>query len=321
MVIDEFLDLLACPGCRSELRLEAGRLRCTSDGCGGTFPVVDGRPVLIWEPRSVFDVAAFREPRNLLRRSRFAIWAQGWLPGLEHNLTRQANYERFRRMVKEAAPLPRVLNIEIFRRCDGLEQLRSDPGLWLLTQNLTFGDHVDLIADGHDLPFRDASFDAVTAHAVLDHFADPDRVMAEVHRVLKPRGLAYAEAPFLQPVHLGRHDYLRFTPLGARRLLRRFEVVDHGVANGPGMVLGIAYASFLEAFFETPILRRAAFLFARLTGFWLKWWDRLLVRRPAGWDSIAGTWFLLRRSDSVATDREITHHYEGSQRDHVFGRP
>ena len=318
---DALLDVLACPGCKSPLRLEAEHLLCTAAGCGGRFPIVAGRPVLIWEPRSLFDVAAFREPRDLLRRGRFAIWAHRVLPGLEHNLTREANYERFRRLVKELAPLPRVLNIEIFRRCDGLDQIRADPGLSLVTQNLTFAEHVDLIADGHDLPFRDASFDAVAAHAVLDHFADPERVMSEVHRVLRPGGLAYAEAPFLQPVHLGRHDFLRFTPLGARRLLRRFEIVDHGVANGPGMVLGIAYASFLEAFFETPVLRRAAFQFARLTGFWLKWWDRFLVRRPAGWDSIAGSWFLVRRSEAVASEREITRAFAGSQTDHVFARP
>jgi SAM-dependent methyltransferase/uncharacterized protein YbaR (Trm112 family) len=320
-MLDDLLDILACPGCKAAVRREGDTLRCTRVECGASFPIVDGRPVLIWEPRSLFRLERFREPRDLLRRSRFAALAHRVLPSLEHNLTRRANYERFCRMVKETAQRPRVLNLEIFRRCDGLDRLRSDPGLRLVTVNLTFAEHVDLIADGHDLPFRDGSFDAVAAHAILDHVIDPERVLSEIHRVLEPGGLAYAEAPFLQPVHLGSHDYLRFTPLGARRLLRQFEVIDHGVANGPGMVFGIAYASFLEAFFTTPILRRAAFQFARLTGFWLKWWDRFLVRRPAGWDSVGGSWFLLRRSDSVVADREIARHYAGSQADHVFVRP
>ena len=44
-------------------------------------------------------------------------------------------------------------------------------------------------ADVHELPFADASFDAVFAHAVLQHVKEPLRVLAEVHRVLKPGGV------------------------------------------------------------------------------------------------------------------------------------
>jgi len=36
---------LACPACHSDLRPEADRILCT--GCGRTYPVIDGIPVLI----------------------------------------------------------------------------------------------------------------------------------------------------------------------------------------------------------------------------------------------------------------------------------
>ncbi len=44
-------------------------------------------------------------------------------------------------------------------------------------------------ADVHELPFADASFDAVFAHAMLQHVREPLRALAEMYRVLKPGGI------------------------------------------------------------------------------------------------------------------------------------
>jgi SAM-dependent methyltransferase len=43
-------------------------------------------------------------------------------------------------------------------------------------------------ADARSLPFRDATFDYVYSHGVLHHIAEPDRVVREILRVLKPGG-------------------------------------------------------------------------------------------------------------------------------------
>ena len=43
-------------------------------------------------------------------------------------------------------------------------------------------------ADAHRLPFPDSSFDTVTASLVFCSIDDPERVLAEVHRVLRPGG-------------------------------------------------------------------------------------------------------------------------------------
>lgn len=44
------------------------------------------------------------------------------------------------------------------------------------------------IADANALPFPDATFDLVMCNSVLHHMAEPERLLAEIARVAKPRG-------------------------------------------------------------------------------------------------------------------------------------
>lgn len=45
------------------------------------------------------------------------------------------------------------------------------------------------VADVHDLPFADDSFDVVHAHQVLQHVADPVQALREMRRVTRPGGI------------------------------------------------------------------------------------------------------------------------------------
>jgi SAM-dependent methyltransferase len=54
------------------------------------------------------------------------------------------------------------------------------------------------LADGMYLPFRNASFDLVLSHAVIEHVADAPLYLRECARVLKPGGHVYlSTAPYL----------------------------------------------------------------------------------------------------------------------------
>ena len=41
----DLLDILACPACRAEVRLEGDRIVCSS--CGRRYPVRDGIPIML----------------------------------------------------------------------------------------------------------------------------------------------------------------------------------------------------------------------------------------------------------------------------------
>jgi ubiquinone/menaquinone biosynthesis C-methylase UbiE len=59
--------------------------------------------------------------------------------------------------------------------------------------NLKLPDYVAL--DAHHIPFADNSFAAVTVLEALHHFADYDRSLSEIHRVLAPGGLLFSIEP------------------------------------------------------------------------------------------------------------------------------
>lgn len=51
------------------------------------------------------------------------------------------------------------------------------------------------IASVTELPFEDATFDAVFYHHVIEHVSDPTKSIEELSRVLKPGGLLYVGTP------------------------------------------------------------------------------------------------------------------------------
>lgn len=58
------------------------------------------------------------------------------------------------------------------------------------------------VGDAHELPFPDASADAVTCLEMLEHVFDPVRVLREIFRVLKPGGYAVLLVPADTPLFL-----------------------------------------------------------------------------------------------------------------------
>ena len=82
-------------------------------------------------------------------------------------------------------------------------------------------DEPDVVWDGVTMPFEDDSFDCAIATEVFEHCPDPELVMKEAHRVLKPGGMLFFTVPFLWPLHCVPHDQYRYTPFALERHLQR----------------------------------------------------------------------------------------------------
>ncbi|MBD3181790.1 methyltransferase domain-containing protein, partial [Candidatus Poribacteria bacterium] len=97
---------------------------------------------------------------------------------------RSAEYDKqVARMIRELGPESRILDLGSGsrRRAEKIMNLEIAPM-----------PNVDLVADGHWLPFKDGVFDAVIIEAVLEHVREPKMVVSEIYRVLKTDGRVYA---------------------------------------------------------------------------------------------------------------------------------
>lgn len=118
-----------------------------------------------------------------------AVWDKK--PGLRHFYER----EYFDRII---AALPKGETLEI----------GSGPGFFAryhrctVVSDITPVDHLDRVADVHQLPFADRSFDGIVGIDVIHHFSDPARALTEIARVLRPQGRLVLIEPWATP--LGR---------------------------------------------------------------------------------------------------------------------
>jgi hypothetical protein len=79
--------------------------------------------------------------------------------------------------------------------------------------------NTDVVGDAHELSkFFGSEFDAVFSLAVLEHFAMPWVVAAEINKVLKVGGLTFHSTHFAFPLHERPWDFWRYTDQALRIL-------------------------------------------------------------------------------------------------------
>ena len=47
MIDKELLDILACPACKADIKLEGEKLICQNPACGLRYPIKDGIPIML----------------------------------------------------------------------------------------------------------------------------------------------------------------------------------------------------------------------------------------------------------------------------------
>jgi SAM-dependent methyltransferase len=305
-------NLLRCPVDAGQLRQDGPSLVCASSV--HRFPVVDGVPVLIDDDTSVFTVAGVAARGSaageaaLLRRIALRV-----RPTPSSNIRAASRLERFCDLACEGGRSARVLIVGGGELGHGMDAIIGDPRLETIETDVYISDRIDVACDAHRLPFVDGVFDGAVVQAVLEHVASPTDVVAEIHRVLRPGGLVYAETPFLQAVHEGAYDFTRFTDVGHRRLFRMFEEIDRGIALGPATSLLWAIRYFFRALPRRGGTAAGLLDFVVSCGlFWLVYLDRRLSNHAGAYDAASGLYFLGRRAETPVSDRYVVAGYRGT---------
>lgn len=306
---------LRCPICRANLNVTDAQFVCADPACGARFPIIDGIPILLDDRTSIFSIAeivAQRDASGAAPANTLKSRLRRLIPSINKNVRAQQNYEKLAGLLHELAPAPKILVVGGGVVGQGMEALTHNPAVELIETDVSLGPRTALVCDAHDIPFESETFDGVIVQAVLEHVVDPYRCVDEIHRILKPQGLVYAETPFMQQVHMAPYDFTRFTHLGHRRLFRKFDEIDSGAVCGPGMALAWSYQYFLYSFTKSRTRRGLAMAFARFTSFYLKYFDPFLIDRPGALDAASGYYFMGRKAGHVLSDRELVKLYRGT---------
>ncbi len=312
LTLPDAIALLRCPVCGAALAPDG--LRCTGPACPhATEPYrgVAGQPVLIDAESSIVDPAAVRwtepKPRGAAARALGVF-----------DRPNPVAQRIGRRLVADLAAgpgpaagreRPLVLVIGGGTIGSGLDALYAAAEIDVLAFDIFPTRFTQFVADAHRIPLADGVVDGVVVQAVLEHVLDPWRVAAEIHRVLRPDGLVYADTPFLQPVHEGPYDFTRFTESGHRWLFRDFALLESGLVAGPGSQFASSLAQAARSVVPLrgvgPLVRLAATPLGRLV-------DRLAAPRPAI-DGASAVYFYGRRAAVPLAPRDMIAHYRGAQ--------
>jgi len=266
---------LSCVVCGARVVVHPDSVRCGS--CATVFECVNGVPVMV-APEERAHLRGVPQKKALGTASVKARWKRRctppspseYLPG--HLGAAQA-----------LAAWP--LGSAILEVGSGVRRIRDD----VLNLEIDLFENVDIVANATRLPFLDETFDLVICEAVLEHVPNPQAIVSEIIRVLRPGGQVYVEVPFLQGFHADPHDYQRYTLPGLRTLLAGLEPIREGVALGPSSALAWMLREYLILFapdaLRTPVAVASGWLTTPV-----KYLDRLVGRRP-GAERIAASMY------------------------------
>ena len=137
--------------------------------------------------------------------------------------------------------------------------------------NTLHGLRADKIADlNKPLPIPDTVADTVVSFQVLEHLSEPQCMLDEAFRILKPDGKLFLSVPFQWHVHEAPYDFFRFTRYGLGYLLKKSGFVDIQV----DAVTGFWSMWFLKLNYQTLKLMRGPAPFRWLVNACLVplWW-------------------------------------------------
>ncbi len=301
--------LIVCPRCRHALNSNGSR--CADPSCAlseNDFTLVGGQRVLVDPDASIFDpstVEPAAEKAPSLQRKLLGVFSR----------TNPVASRIASRLLSDVTLLatdrkPLVLVVGGGTIGSGLEALYQDDRIDIIAFDVFPSKHTHFVADGHAIPLSDESVDAVIIQAVLEHVLDPQDVVAEIYRVLRPGGLVYADTPFLQHVHEGPYDFTRFTESGHRWLFKRFVRIESGVVAGVGTTLGWSVAQAVRS--VIPVRGIATLMHVLMTPIEI-FFDRF--EKPGhAIDGANSVYFYGSKSTQTLTPRDMTDHYQGAQR-------
>jgi SAM-dependent methyltransferase len=281
MINSKIVNNLICIECGGKLELESGRFICAV--CKKEYPIIDNK--LQTTRNSINDSNEIKKDfifNNL--KSFFKKY-----PKIYHII-----YLLFGACFVGKSPKKLIKNIDsdkiILNLGSGPKKIRKD------VINIDFYPfaNVDIVADIHNLPIKDNSADVIINEAVLEHDKNPQSMILEMYRILKPDGLIYVTVPFIASFHSSPNDYYRWTKEGLREVLNVFQELKIGVICGPTSAMLSIFNEWLATFlsFGFKYLHQFLLILFTIISSPLKLLDYLISKFPSAQNIAFGFYYI-----------------------------
>ena len=80
--------------------------------------------------------------------------------------------------------------------------------------------------NGEDIPFEDDKFEGMICTEVLEHVRNSQKLIDEMHRVMKKGGTGIITIPWSARYHYIPYDYYRYTPSSLKTMFSQFESAE-----------------------------------------------------------------------------------------------
>lgn len=151
-----------------------------------------------------------------------------------------------------------------------------------------------------ELPINDNSADCILSISVLEHLANPNKLLMESYRILKRDGIVVFQVPFQWKLHEAPYDYQRFTSFGLKQIFEMSGFVNVKVIPTGGIFTTIVlkFNYFLAKLVKGPkliklIIKSILYPFWTLTQYMALFLDKF----DNNWDEeTQGFWVIANKS-------------------------
>lgn len=142
---------------------------------------------------------------------------------------------------------PFFKNVKKYIKMDNFEYLGIKP---------------DIIGDALKIPLKNDSVDSVFSSQVLEHVTNPQKMIDEIHRILKKKGVCILTTHMAQVLHGEPHDYFRFTEYGLKELFKKFSYIE--IKPNGGALLAITQLFIFAIGEKLPTISKPLIIFLNL---------------------------------------------------------
>lgn len=120
--------------------------------------------------------------------------------------------------------------------------------------DMRLGNGVQLQSNLHHPGIKPHSIGTILCLDTLEHVEYPHQALENIHRLLKPEGIAIVSSVMKFPIHEYPSDYWRFTPFGFKSLLKPFKNSLVETAGGeeslPETIVGVGFSGAMPPLAE-----------------------------------------------------------------------